>query len=63
MALRSLSSARLTGKVSADGTKAGKYPFAPGATILDVAEGKGAVFFPERLAGVELKGRWCGTTP
>lgn len=56
MALRSLSSARLTGKVSADGTKAGKYPFAPGATILDVAEGKGAVFFPERLAGVELKG-------
>ena len=54
VSLRGLSSNSLTGKVSADGTRVGNYTFAQGATILDVAEGQGATFYPERLAGVNL---------
>ena len=52
--LRGLSSSSLTGRVSDNGEKLGDYRFAPGATILDVADGQGAVYFPERLAGVSL---------
>ena len=52
--LRGLSSSSLTGRVSNNGEKLGDYRFAPGATILDVADGQGAVYFPERLAGVSL---------
>ena len=54
VSLRGLTSNSLTGKVSADGTRVGDYTFAQGATILDVAEGQGAIFYPERLAGVNL---------
>ena len=52
--LRGLSSQSLSGKVSDDGTELGDYAFAPDASILDVADGQGAVYRPERLAGVAL---------
>ena len=54
VSLRGLSSNSLTGKVSADGTRVGDYTFAQGATILDVADGRGATFYSGRLAGVNL---------
>ena len=52
--LRGLSSQSLSGKVSDDGAELGDYTFAPDASILDVADGQGAVYRPERLAGVAL---------
>ena len=52
--LRGLSSQSLSGKVSDDGAELGDYVFAPDASILDVADGQGAVYRPERLAGVAL---------
>ena len=52
--LRGLSSQSLSGKVSDDGAELGDYHFAPDASILDVADGQGAVYRPERLAGVAL---------
>lgn len=52
--LRGLTSASLTGKVSADGAKLDKYPFARGAEILDVSGSQGAVLYPSRLAGLNL---------
>ena len=55
--LRGLSSQSLSGKVSDDGAELGDYHFAPDASILDVADGQGAVYRPERLAGVALSSR------
>ena len=52
--LRGLSSQSLSGKVSDDGAELGDYHFAPDASILDVADGQGAIYRPERLAGVAL---------
>ena len=52
--LRGLASKSLSGAVSRDGTQLGDYDFAPGASILDVADGQGAVYRPQRLAGVTL---------
>lgn len=52
--LRGLSSSSLSGQVSRDGSELAGYRFAQGATILDVADGQGVVYFPERLAGVNL---------
>lgn len=54
--LRGVSSSQLTGKVSADGTKIGELSFAQGARILDVAEGRGVLLAPSRLAELELRG-------
>ncbi len=59
--LRGLSSASLSGKVSADGTKLDKYTFAQNAEILDVGDKRGVVVYPKRLAGLNLdsgKVRW-----
>ena len=61
VALRGLTSATLTGKVSADGAKLGKYAFAQNVEILDVGDMRGAVLYPKRLAGLNLdsgKVRW-----
>lgn len=61
VALRGLTSATLTGKVSADGAKLGKYAFAQNVEILDVGDKRGAVLYPKRLAGLNLdsgKVRW-----
>lgn len=52
--LRGLASKSLSGAVSRDGTQLGDYDFAPDASILDVADGQGAVYRPQRLAGVTL---------
>ena len=52
--LRGLASKSLSGAVSRDGTQLGDYHFAPDASILDVADGQGAVYRPQRLAGVTL---------
>ena len=52
--LKGLTSASLTGKVNAAGTKLGSHPFAEGAEILDVSDGQGARIYPSRLAGLEL---------
>lgn len=54
--VKRLSSASLTGKVSADGTKLGSYPFASDARILDVSDKTSALrIYPSRLAGVSLR--------
>lgn len=61
--LRGASSASVTGTVSTDGTKLGKYTFAPGASILDISDDRGIVVYPSRLAGIELTSRmvrYCG---
>ena len=52
--LRGLSAASLTGKVNREGTKLDKYTFAANAEILDVSDGRGAVIYPSRLAGLNL---------
>ena len=52
--LRGVSSASLSGKVDRDGVKLGQYAFAPGAEILDVSDGRGAIIYPIRLAGLNL---------
>lgn len=52
--LRGLGNASLSGKVNKEGTKLDKYTFAQGAEILDVSEGRGAVLYPSRLAGLSL---------
>ena len=51
-----LSSASLTGRVSADGARVGSYDLAPDAEILDVSGGTGVRVYPARLAGVSLSG-------
>ena len=66
VALRGLTSATLTGKVSADGTKLDKYTFAQNAEVLDVGDQRGAVIYPSRLAGLNLdrgKVRWYSLNP
>jgi len=52
--LTRLSPMRLTGKVSADGTKLGNYEFAPGVEILDTYEGRAVRVYPDRLASMNL---------
>lgn len=52
--LRGVGSASLSGTVNREGTKLDKYPFAQGVEILDVSEGRGAVIYPARLAGLNL---------
>ena len=52
--LRGLNSASLSGKVNREGTKLDAYAFAQGAEILDISEGRGAVLYPGRLAGLSL---------
>lgn len=52
--LRGLNAASLSGKVNREGSKLDKYTFAQGAEILDVSEGRGAVLYPSRLAGLNL---------
>ena len=54
--LRGLSSASLSGRVNASGTKVGSYTFAEDAEILDVSDGYGVRVYPSRLAGVSLSG-------
>lgn len=49
-----LNSASLSGKVNKDGTMLDKYAFAQEAEILDISEGRGAVLYPSRLAGLSL---------
>lgn len=64
--LRGLSGTSITGKVSADGTRLDKYTFAQGAEILDISDGRGAVVYPSRLAGLNLtsgKVRWYSLNP
>ena len=56
VSLRGLTSDSLTGKVSADGTKLGKYTFAEDVEILDVSGECGVTLYPARLAGVNLTG-------
>ena len=53
--LRGLNSASLSGKVNKEGTKLDRYTFAQGAEILDISEGRGALLYPGRLAGLSLK--------
>ena len=56
-ALRGLSTKRLEGTVSKDGTTFAGYTFAAGAQILDTDSGGGcARIYPSRLAGVKLSG-------
>lgn len=55
LTLKGVSDARLTGKVSSDGAKVGKYAFADGAEILDVWEGSACRVYPSRLAGMTLE--------
>ncbi len=52
--LRGLNSASLSGRVNKDGTRLDKYAFAQEAEILDISEGRGAVLYPSRLAGLSL---------
>ncbi len=52
--LRGLGNASLSGKVNKEGTRLDKYTFAQGAEILDVSDGRGAVIYPSRLAGLSL---------
>ena len=56
VSLRGLSSDSLAGKVSADGTKLGKYTFAEDVEILDVSGKYGITLYPTRLAGINLTG-------
>lgn len=58
ISVRSLSSAKLTGTVSADGKALGSRPFAAGVEILDTYGKTGAMrVYPARLAGVHLADR------
>ena len=55
--VRSLSTKRLEGTVSKDGTGVGTYRFAAGAQILDTDDNGGyARVYPSRLAGARLSG-------
>lgn len=55
--VRSLSTKRLEGTVSKDGTGVGTYQFAAGAQILDTDDNGGyARVYPSRLAGAKLSG-------
>lgn len=54
--VRALSSKPLSGTVSRDGTRLGKYSFAENAEILDVSGSRGVVITPDRLAGLTLNG-------
>lgn len=54
--LKTLSSASLTGKVNAAGTKVGSETLAEGAEILDVSGSRGVRVYPDRLAGLSLSG-------
>ena len=54
--LKTLSSASLTGKVNAAGTKVGSETLAEGAEILDVSGSQGVRVYPDRLAGLSLSG-------
>ena len=55
--VRSLSTKRLEGTVSKDGTGVGTYRFAAGAQILDTDDSGGyARVYPSRLAGARLSG-------
>lgn len=66
VSLRGLSGASLTGTVSAGGAGLDKYAFAQGAEILDISDGRGAVVYPSRLAGLNLKPgmvRWYSLNP
>lgn len=66
VSLRGLSNASLTGKVNEDGTKLDKYTFAQGAEILDISDGRGAIIYPNRLAGLNLTSgmvRWYSLNP
>lgn len=66
VSLRGLSTASLSGTVNGDGTKLDKYAFAQGAELLDVSDGRGAVIYPSRLAGLKLdrsKVKYCSLNP
>lgn len=52
--IKSLSSSSLSGRVSSDGAKLGKYDFAPNVEILDVYGDHGVRVYPARLAGMEV---------
>ncbi len=54
--LKRLSSQRLSGRVSADGSQVGKLSFADGAEILDVTGERAVKIFSSRLAGMNLTG-------
>ena len=55
--VKRLNRASLTGRVSADASKLGSYPFASDVRILDVneEESAGVRIYPSRLAGVNLQ--------
>lgn len=52
--IKSLSTSSLSGKVSNDGAKLGKYNFASNVEILDVYGDHGVRVYPARLAGMEI---------
>ena len=52
--IKNLSSASLSGKVNADGTKLGGRSFAADVEILDTYGDHGVRVYPERLAGMEI---------
>lgn len=54
MEVKNLSSASLSGKVNADGTKLGGRSFASNVEILDTYGDHGVRVYPERLAGMEI---------
>ena len=54
MEVKNLSSASLSGKVNADGTKLGSRSFASNVEILDTYGDHGVRVYPERLAGMEI---------
>lgn len=54
LSITRLNEQKLTGKVSADGTKLAGHAFAAGAEILDIYGNDGLRTYPSRLAGVEL---------
>ena len=55
--VKRLGTAKLTGKVNADGTKLGSYVLADDVEIIDTYEARTPVrIYPSRLAGVELTG-------
>ncbi len=55
--VKRLSTARLTGKVSADAAKLGGYELADDVQIIDTYEARTPMrIYPDRLAGVELSG-------
>ena len=54
MEVKNLSSASLSGKVNADGTKLGARSFASNVEILDTYGDHGVRVYPERLAGMEI---------